>query len=72
MSVSAYQTDNVIRAYSKPSKARFRLDAKSAPSQDRFTDVATLSGNECLTSDTYKKISYNVLDNLLKDKKSAP
>jgi hypothetical protein len=37
--------------------------------QDRYTDVLTLSGNEGLTADTYKKISYNLLDVLLKDKK---
>lgn len=71
MTISAYQIDNVIKAYSKQSKAKFRLDAKSAPSQDRYMDVVTLSGNEGLTADTYKKISYNLLDVLLKDKKSA-
>lgn len=71
MSISTYQIDNVIKAYSKQSKAKFRPDVKSAPSQDRFTDVVTLSGNEGLTADTYKKISYNLLDVLLKDKKSA-
>lgn len=70
MSISTYQIDNLIKAYSKQSKAKFRLDAKSAPSQDRFTDVVTLSGNKGLTADTYNKISYNLLDVLLKDKKS--
>jgi hypothetical protein len=71
MTISAYQIDNVIKAYSKQSKAKLRFDAKSAPSQERYTDVVTLSGNEGLTADTYKKISYNLMDVLLKDKKSA-
>ena len=70
MTISAYQIDNVIKAYSKQCKAKIRLDVKSAPSQDRYTDVLILSGNEGLTTDTYKKISYNLLDVLLKDKKS--
>jgi hypothetical protein len=71
MTISAYQIDNVIKAYSKQSKPKFRLDAKSSLSQERYTDVVTLSSNEGLTVDTYKKISYNLMDVLLKDKKSA-
>ena len=71
MTISAYQIDNVIKAYSKQSRAKIHLDAKSAPSQDRYADVVTLSGNEGLTADAYKKISYNLLDVLLKDKKST-
>jgi hypothetical protein len=72
MTISAYQIDNIIKAYSKQSNAKFRLDAKSMPLQDRYADVVTLSGNEGITSDTYKKISYNLLDVLLKDKRSMP
>jgi hypothetical protein len=71
MTISAYQIDNVIKAYSKQSQAKFRLDAKSTPLQDRYADVVTLSGSEGLTADTYTKISYNLLDVLLKEKKSA-
>lgn len=71
MPISAYQIDNVIKAYSKQNKAKFRLDTKSVPSQDRYRDVVTLSGNTGLTADTYKKISYNLLDVLLKDKNST-
>jgi hypothetical protein len=71
MTISSYQVDNVIKAYSKQSKANFHLDAKSASSQDRYKDVVKLSGSEGLTADTYKKISYNLLDVLLKDKKPA-
>jgi hypothetical protein len=66
MGISAYQIENVIKAYNKQSNARLRLDIKSAPSQGRYTDMVTLSGN---TADMYNKISYNLLDVLLKDKK---
>ena len=72
MSISTYQIDNLIKAYSKKIKAKSRPDAKSTPSQDIYADVVTLSGNEALTADTYKKISYNLLDVILKNKKSAP
>lgn len=68
MGISAYQIENVIKAYNKQSHVRLRLDIKSAPSQGRYTDIVTLSGNERLTADTYIKISYNLLDILLKDK----
>jgi hypothetical protein len=69
MGISAYQIENVIKAYNKQNNARLRLDIKSAPSQGRYTDVVTLSRNERLTAATYDMISYNLLDVLLKDKK---
>ena len=72
MTISAYHVDTVIKAYNKQSRLKFRLDAGSVSSQDKYRDVVTLSGSEGLTADTYKKISYNLLDALLKDKTPAP
>ena len=72
MCISSYQIDSVIKAYNKQSNARLRLDIKSAPSQGIYADMVTLSGNEGLTAYTYNKISYTLVDILLKDKKSAP
>jgi hypothetical protein len=72
MTISAYQVDTVIKAYSKQNKVKIRHDVGPTLSQDKYRDVVTLSGNEGLKSDTYKKISYNLLDLLLKDKKPAP
>lgn len=72
MGISSYQIDSVIKAYNKQSHARLRLDIKLAPSQGIYADVVTLSGNEGLTVDTYDKISYNLLDVLLRDKRPAP
>jgi hypothetical protein len=71
MGISSYQIDSVIKAYNKQSHARLRLDIKSAQPQGKYTDMVTLSGNEGLTADTYNKISYTLVDILLKDKKSA-
>jgi hypothetical protein len=72
MAISTYQIDSVIKAYNKQDRLKFRHDAKSALSPDKYTDMVTLSGNEGLLPDTYKKIAYNLLDVLLKDKKSVP
>ena len=69
MTVSAYQVDNVIKAYSKQNKTRLRLDTQQNMVQDRFRDVVTLSGSEDMRVDAYKKISYSLLDILLKDKR---
>jgi hypothetical protein len=72
MTISAYQADNVIRAYSKQSKARFRLEAQQNSSPDKYADLVTLSGSDFLKADANKKISYSLLDFLLKDRKIAP
>ena len=71
MTIAAYQVDNIIRAYNKQSKARFRLDAQQSASPDRYADLVTLSGSESLRADANKKISYSLLDVLLKDKRIA-
>lgn len=68
MTISAYQVDNVIKAYSKQNKARLRFDVPQASAQGRYMDVVTLSNSEDVKADAYKKISYSLLDVLLKDK----
>lgn len=72
MTISAYQADNVIKAYNKQSKARFRLADQQNPSPDRYADLVTLSGSDSMRADANQKISYSLLDVLLKDKKIAP
>lgn len=68
MTVSAYQVDNVIKAYNKQSKTRLRFDNPQASSQDRYRDVVTLSHDAGMKDDAYKKISYSLLDVLVKGK----
>ena len=73
MTISVYQADNIINAYNnKQSKARVRLDARQNPSPDGYADLVTLSDSDSLRADANKKISYSLLDVLLKDKKIAP
>jgi hypothetical protein len=69
MTISAYQVDSVIKAYSKQNKARLRLDIPQTMAQDRYRDVVTLSGSEDMKTDAYKKISYSLLDIILRDKR---
>ena len=69
MTISAYQVDSVIKAYSRQQKAGVRLDFPQAVPQDRYKDVVMLSNSEDMKADAYKKISYSLLDILLKDKK---
>lgn len=73
MTISAYQVDNVIKAYNKQIKAaKSRLDVPQNSSSGKYTDVVTLSGDASLKADANKKISYSLLDVLLKDRKIAP
>jgi hypothetical protein len=72
MTISAYQVDSIIKAYAKQSKAKFRLDVQRSSSSDRYADPVTISGSDSLRTDANKKISYSLLDLLLKDKKTAP
>jgi hypothetical protein len=69
MTISAYQVDNVIRAYSKQVKTKLHIDGPQAVVQDRYRDVVTLSRSEDIKADAYRKISYSLLDVLLKDKR---
>ena len=71
MTISAYQVDNIIKAYSKQSKTRFRVADEQNPSPDRYADLVTLSGSDSMRAEANKKISYSLLDVLLKDKKIA-
>ena len=68
MTISAYQVDNVIKAYNKQSKTSSRVDAPQTSSQDKYRDYVTLSGNDGQKDDAYKKISYSLLDILLNGK----
>ena len=66
MTISTYQIDNVIKAYSKQNRARLR-DAVSAsgPVQPGPADSVTL-GNNPIETNVYQKISYSLLDLLKK------
>lgn len=60
MTITAYQVDNVIKAYNKQSKSRLRFDVRPA-SSDRFAASVTLSSEDS-QADAYEKISYTLAD----------
>jgi len=67
MTISAYQVDNVIKAYSKQAKPKLNAEIKRSSFSEKFTDVVTLSNNEDMKADAYKKISYSLMDVILKN-----
>lgn len=68
MTISSYQVDNVIKAYNKQSKPKLSFDVRHESSQEKYTDVVTLSSNEDIKAGAYEKISYSLMDVLLKNK----
>jgi hypothetical protein len=71
MTISAYQIDNILKAYSRQSK----IGSKAAPAEDvpktssKYADVVSLS-SEQNKQEVYDKISYSLMDVLLKGDKS--
>ncbi len=71
MTISAYQIDNILKAYSRQSK----IGSRSAPVHDtpntgsKYADVVSLS-SEQNKQEVYDKISYSLMDVLLKGEKS--
>ncbi|HOG16803.1 MAG: hypothetical protein A4E73_01755 [Syntrophaceae bacterium PtaU1.Bin231] len=68
MTISAYQVDSVIKAYNKQNKVKVcqPLTQEIARS-DRYADTVSLSGKDERLADAYNKISYSVLDVILKE-----
>ena len=70
MTVSAYQVDNVIKAYNKQQKTKVRFDMGQSPVLGKNSDVVTLSGDVDPGKEAFSKISYSLLDILAKQKKA--
>lgn len=71
MTISTYQIDNVLKAYNRQSKE----SSKPVPAQDtpkthsRYADVVSIS-SEREKPEVYDKISYSLMDVILKGNKS--
>ena len=70
MTISAYQVDNVIKAYNKQNRMRAKsLTPQGSRQEDSLRgDVVTLSAGKGSPDEVYKVISYNLLDVILKTK----
>ena len=70
MTISTYQIDNVLKAYSRQSKVSLRPAAQDvAKASPRYADVVSLSAEQ-EKPEIYDKISYSLMDVLLKGNKS--
>jgi hypothetical protein len=66
MTISSYQIDNILKAYSKQDRVKVRQPAvKDAAYCDRYMDTVSLSSGKDKAM-IYNKISYSLLDVLIK------
>jgi len=68
MTISSYQIDNILKAYSKQNKVKAgsMLPADNTKG-DKYADVVTLDSAD--KTAVYDKISYSLMDILLKSNK---
>ena len=69
MTISTYQVDNVIKAYTRQNKVNSRPSpsAQNVKSGEQYVDMVSLSTNVD-KNEAYQKISYSLLDVILKDR----
>jgi hypothetical protein len=66
VNISSYQVDNILKAYSKQDRVKVRQPAaKESANGDRYMDTVNLSSGKDKAG-FYNKISYSLLDVLLK------
>jgi hypothetical protein len=69
MTITSYQVDSVLNAYTRQSKVRLTPSvSKEDDSDGKYRDTVSLSMKEASKSDDFEKISYNLRDVILKDK----
>lgn len=67
MTISPYQVNSILQAYSKQSKVKPHQASGTEPRNERYTDVVSLS-SETDRATTFNKISYTLLDVIIKGK----
>jgi len=66
---SQYPVDSVINAYNKQSRVKVRQSSSPEEAQNaKYQDVVSLSQQGADKAEAYKKISYSLIDVILKDK----
>jgi hypothetical protein len=67
MTITHYQIDSVLNAYTRQSKLRVSQNsAKGNAPEGKYTDVVSLSVKEENKAEEFDKISYNLRDIILK------
>jgi hypothetical protein len=70
MTISTYQIDNILKAYSRQSKVGSQPAAQDVQKAgSRYADVVSLSPEQ-EKPEVYDKISYSLMDVILKGNKS--
>jgi hypothetical protein len=68
MTISSYQIDNILKAYSKQNKVKIgALMQTDARTGEKYVDIVTLDSVD--KTAVYDKISYSLMDILLKSNK---
>ena len=68
MTISSYQIDNILKAYSKHNKAKAgTLPQPENTAGEKYVDTVTLDSTD--KAAVYDKISYSLMDILLKSNK---
>ncbi|MCD6153294.1 MAG: hypothetical protein J7J07_05215 [Syntrophobacterales bacterium] len=69
MTISTYQVESILKAYSKQTRMKERIHLKPE-NLNKYADIVTLS-SENNKREAFDKISYTLLDILLKSGKSG-
>jgi hypothetical protein len=68
MTISSYQIDNILKAYSKQNKFKTgTLTQIDTPKGEKYIDIVTLDSVD--KTAVYDKISYSLMDILVKSNK---
>ena len=69
MTISSYQIDNILKAYSKQNKVKIGTSLQPDMTKGaKYADIVTLDSGDKTAA--YDKISYSLMDILLKSKKN--
>lgn len=71
MTISSYQIDNILKAYSKQNRVKTGTMQPADPVKgEKYADIVTLDSTD--KTAVYDKISYSLMDILLKSQKTVP
>jgi hypothetical protein len=69
MTITAYQVDSVLNAYTRQSKVRIApVVAQEGGSDGKYRDTVSLTGKDEQKAEQMEKISYNLRDVILREK----
>ena len=69
MTISPYQINSILKAYSKQSKIKTQAAGSEPAKKDMYIDVVSLSADsESEKANAFNKISYSLLDIIVKGK----